>query len=250
MKKFLSVILATLMVATTFFTLPFNAFAITQSEANNAKNITASSTKYVEENVTPQDSNYVYYKITVEETGVYSLYSSSSADTYGELYSADFNEIDYDDDDGEGSNFKIVSQLVKGNIYYLGVKYYSSSYVGQAFNITIERDNDSVVLDGIMYTKYTEKSENSDDVTYYKVTRNFLTAPTKVTIRNEVNGYPVKRIGQESFYNCEYITSLTIQDGIEIIEEDAFCGCLNLASINLCDSITELRYDAFYGIND
>lgn len=256
MKKILSIILAALMVATTLFALPFNAFAISQSDVNGAKEVTVSSTPYSDENVAPTTENNIYYKITVAETGVYALCSTrsdtASPDTYGTLYSADFKEIAHNDD-GTDRNFKIVWYLEKGNTYYLGARYFSSSYIGQAFNITIEKDNNSVVFDKIMYTKYTEDDETSEDpdavTTYYTVTNNFLNSPTNVTIKNTVNGYPVKRIGRESFENCQYITSLTIQEGIEVIERFAFSNCVNLASINLCNSITELQNASFNALN-
>ena len=58
---------------------------------------------------------------------------------------------------------------------------------------------------------------------------------------------PVTRIGPSVFENNKSITSLTIPDSIEIIDENAFLGCSNMKSIIFSKSIKKIGADAFTG---
>lgn len=254
MKKIISLVLAALMVATTFFTLPFNAFAISKNDVNGAKEVTASSKSYTDENVvTSPKQPIIYYKITVAETGLYSFYtepvdSSNTPDTYGTLYDANLTQI-AQNDDADGRNFKITWFLQSGSTYYLAAKVYSDSYFGKAFNIIIEKDNNSIGLDGVIYTKHEVEDSESDDPdatkTVYYASGNYLSKPTKVTIKSQIDGIPVVAVDEYCFERNQYITSLTIENGVKEIYAYAFSGCNNLTSIKLCDSITALYSYSF-----
>jgi hypothetical protein len=52
-------------------------------------------------------------------------------------------------------------------------------------------------------------------------------------------------IGEFAFYNCEYLTSITIPDTVSAINEYAFSECNNLININIPDSITYIGEYAF-----
>ena len=60
---------------------------------------------------------------------------------------------------------------------------------------------------------------------------------TKVTIPAKINGYKIEKIGGNAFQQNEIIKSVTIPDGVKIIENYAFAYCTNLANITLPDSI-------------
>lgn len=54
----------------------------------------------------------------------------------------------------------------------------------------------------------------------------------------------VKVIGEESFYN-EYLTSVTLPEGLEEIGRRAFAGCISLTSPEIPSTVTEIGSEAF-----
>lgn len=77
------------------------------------------------------EGEIVLYKFTPSESGTYYFFSDSSIDTYGYLYDANMKQITCDDDGGNRNNFCISYDFVVGETYYMGVKYYSTSYTGE-----------------------------------------------------------------------------------------------------------------------
>lgn len=81
----------------------------------------------------------VYYKFTATEAGSYTFYGDGSGDTYGHMYDAPDNQIDYSDDDGPGSHFQFWFDLDAGETVYFAVRYWSSSNTG-TFQVCFEVD--------------------------------------------------------------------------------------------------------------
>ena len=81
-------------------------------------------------NVAVRAGETVYLKFTAPYTGRYTFYSSSSSDTYGYVCDSNKKSLASDDDSGSNNNFLITTTLTHGTVYYLGVKYYSSSNSG------------------------------------------------------------------------------------------------------------------------
>ena len=65
---------------------------------------------------------------------------------------------------------------------------------------------------------------------------------TSITIPNSV-----KSIGNDAFYGCTYLTSITIPNSVKSIEERTFYGCIGLTSVTIGNSVTSIGYRAFYG---
>lgn len=79
-----------------------------------------------------------------------------------------------------------------------------------------------------------------------------------ILIPSEINGKPVRSIGDEAFQNCSKITGITIPDGILDIGDRAFSGCSSMKELVIpssvtnvgtavtssCDALTDLRIDA------
>ena len=66
-----------------------------------------------------------------------------------------------------------------------------------------------------------------------------------VTVPGTLGGCPVTRIDDYAFWGCEYITSVTIPEGVETIGANAFNGCSALSEVSIPDSITAIDTGAF-----
>lgn len=82
--------------------------------------------------------NIVKYEFTPEESATYIFQSSGNYDTYGILCDSDENEILYNDDGGESSNFKIARSLTGGKKYIYKVKMYNSDETG-SFTVRLDK---------------------------------------------------------------------------------------------------------------
>ena len=63
---------------------------------------------------------------------------------------------------------------------------------------------------------------------------------TSVTIGNSV-----KSIGEKAFYYCKGLTSVTIPNSVTSIGERTFNGCSGLTSVTIGNSVTSIGYGAF-----
>lgn len=68
-----------------------------------------------------------------------------------------------------------------------------------------------------------------------------------LSIPNTLDGYPVFAIGEGAFSGNEYLTSVTVEDGICEIRENAFNSCSKLTQINLPESLTRFGENAVFG---
>lgn len=66
-----------------------------------------------------------------------------------------------------------------------------------------------------------------------------------VVIPSTLDGYPVTSIERGAFRDCEFITSITIPNGVIRIESAAFEGCLSLKSVKIPNSVTYIGNDSF-----
>ena len=55
----------------------------------------------------------------------------------------------------------------------------------------------------------------------------------------------VTSIGEEAFYGCDGLLSVTLPEGVTTIEHGAFEDCKNLASVTLPEGLTSIEYRAF-----
>ena len=69
---------------------------------------------------------------------------------------------------------------------------------------------------------------------------------TELVIPKTHNGLPVTSIGDEAFYNCSSLTSVTIPDSVTSIGYGAFIFCSSLTSIEIPNSVTSIGNSAFY----
>ena len=68
-----------------------------------------------------------------------------------------------------------------------------------------------------------------------------------ITIPARLGGYTVEKIGEDAFYECDGLTSVSLPNTITKINFRAFYRCENLKSISIPDSVKEIGLFAFSG---
>ena len=68
-----------------------------------------------------------------------------------------------------------------------------------------------------------------------------------IVIASTYNGIPVARIDSYALYNCQFIESVTIPEGVTIIHNEAFYLCKNLKRITLPSTLEWIQDWAFAG---
>ena len=101
---------------------------------------------------------------------------------------------------------------------------------------------DAVEIDGIYYTLVPDSkvAEVTSDPNKYT---GDITIPTTIEYDGEV--YDVTAIGDNAFYDCKNITSVTIGNSVESIGHYAFAGCGRLASLTIPNSVGTIGNSAF-----
>ena len=78
--------------------------------------------------VSKSSSTKHYYAFVPLVSGNISVYSNGGmSDTYGTLYDSNKRQLTYDDDSGDGNNFKITYSVTAGRLYYIVPAGYNSS---------------------------------------------------------------------------------------------------------------------------
>ena len=80
----------------------------------------------------------VYFSFTPTESGRYIYYSESSENSYGFIYDADRNMLDYDEYSPNGNDFFFVANLTAGTNYLLSAMFYDTTLTGD-ISITLEK---------------------------------------------------------------------------------------------------------------
>ncbi len=68
---------------------------------------------------------------------------------------------------------------------------------------------------------------------------------SNVVIPSEIDGKSVTEIGEQAFWTCTELTSVTIPDSVESIGRRAFYCCTKLADITIPDSVESIKSSAF-----
>ena len=66
----------------------------------------------------------------------------------------------------------------------------------------------------------------------------------ELTVPAELDGHPVREIGEEAFRDCD-LTTVILPEGLTSIGDSAFYFCNSLTAVTLPDSLTSIGDDAF-----
>lgn len=122
-----------------------------------------------------------YFRVTVPGSGVLIAWTEGNIDTYGYLYNAGGTELDKNDDNDKGNNFRVDSEVGPGD-HFIRVKGYSSGVTGPyvlkfryipvpvPFEVTyFERNGSTVNLGytnpGLLTTYYVQGSDDLENWT-------------------------------------------------------------------------------------
>lgn len=156
-----------------FFTFPQNSHARNERDGVTCSTTTTlsapgSTTGYLSSNDTD------YFAINVTNTGVMTVYTTGSTDTYGYLRNASCNKIDEDDDNGPDYNFSITYAVSTPGTYYINVEGWSGSSTGN-YTLVVEmisddHGNNCTDATTVATTSVTAGSiETNGDKDYFKI---------------------------------------------------------------------------------
>jgi len=110
--------------------------------------------------------------------------------------------------------------------------------------------------DELIYGDYKYEVYSDSNGEYVEIYR-YIGSDSTVVIPSKIKGLPVKSIGVGAFggnrnvvgemgYAKEFITKVTIPEGITTIKKWGFCGCTGIESINLPNSLETIGEEAFF----
>lgn len=79
----------------------------------------------------------------------------------------------------------------------------------------------------------------------YIVITEYIGLADEVVIPSKIDGLPVRTIGSNSFAECDWVTSVSIPEGVEVIQYSAFTGCTNLKNVTIPSSVYQIGVSAF-----
>ena len=89
--------------------------------------------------------------------------------------------------------------------------------------------------------------EISDDGKYAILVGIGTCTDKDIVVATTYNGLPVTKIDSYALYNCQFIESVVIPEGVTIIHDEAFYLCKNLKKVTLPSTLEWIQYWAFAG---
>ncbi len=128
-------------------------------------------------------------------------------------------------------------------------------YAADIFNVVIDngvtsigkyRFNDCINLTSISVSNENINYSSADGVLFNEDKTELIRFPYKNKNDNYIIPNSVTIIGNEAFYKCTGLASVTIPDNLTTIEKEAFRECKGLKTLTLPDSVTGIGNHAFY----
>ncbi len=193
--------------------------------------------------VSPKDAVAELAKVWESAVSVKAIYTQTRAVSFIEL---PITKFEVDTENG------VISVTASGE--NLSAEFFDGTQ-SASVRLSISDGNNSVTSEYIpMVVK-----ELTDDEIWYTSTNGKIVTPNKTDVfgANIVsNTYrdgqgiiifdaPITSIGDDAFFDCTSLTSITIPDSITSIGDDAFDGCTSLTSVTIPDSVTSIGSYAF-----
>lgn len=124
--------------------------------------------------------------------------------------------------------YGLTSVTIPSSVTYIGEK--ALSGCSALTSIVVESGN----------TTY--DSRNNCNAIIKKATNTLIVGCQNSTIPNTV-----RAIGDNAFYGCSNLSSISIPNSVTAIGDNAFSNCSNLSSISIPNSVTAIENGAFYG---
>ena len=67
----------------------------------------------------------------------------------------------------------------------------------------------------------------------------------ELTVPDELDGHPVREIGDDAFSSCVSLTTITLPDSLTTIGDGAFYICVSLTTVTLPEGLTSIGEGAF-----
>ena len=189
----------------------------------------------------------VKYKGKEEETTTFDSWTSTnkgqSSSTSSYKYTFDTtvgSKLSFDWSVSSEANYDKLYVILDGTTVLTKSGVYSSNY---EYTFTVAGSHTLEVR----YTKDGSVNNNDDkaEIHNVKLTKT-INKPADVVLPDNYEGESYV-IGESAFENNEYVASVTIPEGVEMICDKAFSGCSNLESIVIPNSMSAIGGDAFAG---
>jgi|GEM_PF-2489951 len=135
---------------------------------------------------------------------------------------------------------------IGGNAFWYKHLIVSITIPDSVTKIAVGAFSQSESLEELIVTSGNLTFSSEDGVLYNKDKTKLVRFPVKKPCDEFCVLDGVVEIGEEAFYKCRDIISVTLPDGLKSIERKAFTYCWLLVSISLPDSLETLDMDAFF----